>query len=329
MANKSEKIGKLITAVNKVMLAVNSIEKNSTVGKGDHAYKGTKDMDVKLAFKNEMANNGLAIFQVDVDEETTVSRWEEEKIWNNQSQGIKQKQSVFTKAKVTYLLCHTSEEWIEIVGFGHGVDAQDKGAGKVTTYSLKNLLMYTFLTPSGDIDDTDSTHSDDHKQQTQGLADMTEKEYKALVNGKNKSHIESYLKGRNVKDEWKKSLEEILNSKTESVGDNKKETPKPTKLVKDSDDWKGIVKYIKDGKLKDLKTITKFTVTVALKKELQAMIVEKNPELAEKPRPKALTVANFNSAKKGTKVQIQNTLDSFRMSDPQRKELEELISKMK
>ena len=46
---------------------------------------------------------------------------------------------------------------------GHGVDPQDKGAGKATTYSLKNCLLYTFLTPVGKIDDTDTTHSDDIK----------------------------------------------------------------------------------------------------------------------------------------------------------------------
>jgi hypothetical protein len=47
------------------------------------------------------------------------------------------------------------------MGYGHGVDPQDKGAGKATTYALKNCLLYTFLTPVGKIDDTDKTHSDE------------------------------------------------------------------------------------------------------------------------------------------------------------------------
>ena len=49
---------------------------------------------------------------------------------------------------------------IELVCYGHGVDSQDKAAGKATTYALKNCLLYTFLTPVGKIDDSETTHSD-------------------------------------------------------------------------------------------------------------------------------------------------------------------------
>jgi hypothetical protein len=52
-------------------------------------------------------------------------------------------------------------ESIEIVGYGHGIDTQDKSAGKATTYALKNALLYSFLVPTGAIDDTDKTHSND------------------------------------------------------------------------------------------------------------------------------------------------------------------------
>ena len=50
----------------------------------------------------------------------------------------KSKQSVFTDAHTKYLLLHTSGESIELSGYGQGVDTQDKGAGKATTYALKN-----------------------------------------------------------------------------------------------------------------------------------------------------------------------------------------------
>jgi hypothetical protein len=86
-----------------------------------------------------------------------VSRWEEK---NNY--GTKMKQSVFTEVKTTYLLIHTSGESIELAGYGHGVDSQDKGAGKATTYALKYALLYSFLVPTGSIDDADSTHSDEY-----------------------------------------------------------------------------------------------------------------------------------------------------------------------
>ena len=72
----------------------------------------------------------------------------------------KQKQSVFTEVLVTYQITHAeSGESINIMGYGHGQDSMDKSAGKATTYALKNALLYSFLVPTGTIDDTDATHS--------------------------------------------------------------------------------------------------------------------------------------------------------------------------
>jgi hypothetical protein len=142
-------------AIIQVMKEVKGMEKNSNVGSGRNSYNGTKDQDVKEVFNDALAKNGLCILPIDIQEETQLDRWEQE--YNGQKQ---QKQSVFTKVKVKYMLLHESGESIELSGYGHGVDPQDKGAGKATTYSLKNCLLYTFLTPVGKIDDTETTHSE-------------------------------------------------------------------------------------------------------------------------------------------------------------------------
>ena len=146
----------LAKAIIAVMKSVKGMEKKSKVGTGNASYNGTRDMDVKEIFNDALADNGLCILPIGIDEETKVSRWEE----TNQY-GTKQKQSVFTKVTTKYLLLHESGESTELSGYGHGVDAQDKSAGKATTYALKNCLLYTFLTPVGKIDDTDREHSDD------------------------------------------------------------------------------------------------------------------------------------------------------------------------
>lgn len=143
-------------AVISVMKEVKGMEKNSHVGSGINSYNGTKDQDVKEVFNTALSNNGLCILPIGLHEETEINRWTEETQW-----GVKQKQSVFTKVNTRYLLLHESGESIELQGYGHGVDSQDKSAGKATTYALKNCLLYTFLTPVGKIDDADSTHSDD------------------------------------------------------------------------------------------------------------------------------------------------------------------------
>lgn len=153
-----ESIAKAILAV---MAEVKGMEKNSKVGTGYNSYDGTKDCDVKEVFNEAMQKNGLCMIPISIEDEIKIERWQEP------YQGdMKTKQSIFTKVKTKYLLLHSSGESIEVAGYGHGIDAQDKGAGKATTYAMKNALLYTFLTPVGKIDDTDTTHSNDIKTPT-------------------------------------------------------------------------------------------------------------------------------------------------------------------
>jgi len=146
----------LAKAVIGVMKDVRGMEKNSRVGTGNSSYNGTKDQDVKEVFNDALAKHGLCILPIDVNQDVRVDRWQEETNY-----GVKQKQSVFTQVTTKYLLLHDSGESVELSGAGHGVDTQDKGAGKALTYALKNTLLYTFLTPVGKIDDTETTHSND------------------------------------------------------------------------------------------------------------------------------------------------------------------------
>ncbi len=144
----------LAIAVIEVMKEVKGMEKNSNVGKGNNSYNGTKDQDVKEVFNDALAKHGLCILPIGIEENTQIDRWIDPQYGN-------QKQSVFTKVTTKYLLLHESGESQELAGYGHGIDPQDKGAGKATTYALKNCLLYTFLTPVGKIDDTETTHSNE------------------------------------------------------------------------------------------------------------------------------------------------------------------------
>jgi hypothetical protein len=145
----------LHSSIVNVMKSVKNIDKSMTVGTGQNSYKGVADKDVKYIIGTAMANNHLTCLPVDIDEDVKVDRWNEETQY-----GVKSKQSIFTKVKVKFQLTHVlSNESIIIVGYGHGVDSQDKSAGKAMTYALKNALLYSFLVPTGAIDDTDATHS--------------------------------------------------------------------------------------------------------------------------------------------------------------------------
>lgn len=140
-------------AIISVMKSVKGMEKKMKVGSGNYSYQGTADKDVKEIFNQALAENGLCVLPISVEDEIHVERFVD--------QYNKQKMSVMTVVKTKYMLLHESGESIELAGYGQGVDSQDKGAGKATTYALKNCLLYTFLTPVGKIDDTDATHSEE------------------------------------------------------------------------------------------------------------------------------------------------------------------------
>lgn len=143
-------------AIINVMNAVKGIEKSMTVGSGNMSYKGVPDQEVKKVIGDAMAKNGLCLLPIGTEAKTQVDRWEE----TGGQYGPKQKQQIFTEVTTKYLLLHESGESIELSGYGHGVDSQDKSAGKATTYALKYTLLYTFLVPTGKIDDADAQHSD-------------------------------------------------------------------------------------------------------------------------------------------------------------------------
>ena len=203
---KSESIINLIPAVIEVMKAVKNIEKNMKIGTGTNSYAGVADKDVKVAVGEAMENNGLCIFPIGIEENTETAQWEE----TNQY-GTKLKQSYFTKVKMTYRLCHISGEWMNVVGYGHGVDSQDKAAGKATTYALKYALLYTFMIPTGKIDDADNTHSEDvpvlpkdtRKTLTPDMITEWGNVVKALATGYKLTEIEKKWK---ISDEHKKQL---------------------------------------------------------------------------------------------------------------------------
>jgi hypothetical protein len=151
----------IYAAMVNVMHEVKNIDKSLTVGDGKASYKGVADKDVKQVIGQSMAKNGLVCFPISIEPTVKIERWNETQTYNGQ-QYEKVKQSVFTEVLAKFKIVYApTMESIEIVGYGHGIDTQDKSAGKATTYALKNALLYSFLVPTGAIDDTDKTHSND------------------------------------------------------------------------------------------------------------------------------------------------------------------------
>jgi len=146
-------------AIIKVMQEVNNIWKNTEVWNWKNSYMAVSDKDVKKAIRESMWTNWLSLVPTGIQSKIQIDRWEEIDTWSKETpKAMKTKQSVFTEVETKYLLLHTSWESIELSWYGQWVDSQDKGAGKATTYALKNVLIWLFLVPTWD--DTDNTHSD-------------------------------------------------------------------------------------------------------------------------------------------------------------------------
>lgn len=195
----------LIKAVLAVMKDVEGIDKTMNVGTGNSSYKGVSDQEVKKIIGASMKRNGLVILPIGVEAKTNVDRWSEETQY-----GAKTKQSAFSEVITKYLLCHESGESQELVGYGHGVDSQDKAAGKATTYALKYTLLYTFLVPTGKIDDADNTHSDDmpKPKPTLGKANF-DKMVQAIKDGKGQS-VKDAMGKYTIPADYLKELTELL-----------------------------------------------------------------------------------------------------------------------
>jgi len=146
-------------AILAVMEEVKGIEKTMEIGAGKSSYKGVSDKVVKEVLRPVMMKHGLVIVPTSVISKATTERWEALDYYGKPTT----KQSTMTETTTEYLLMHISGESITLAGYGQGVDSQDKGAGKATTYALKYALLYTFLIPTGKIDDADSTHSDEYE----------------------------------------------------------------------------------------------------------------------------------------------------------------------
>ena len=166
----------LAKAILCVMKDVKGIDKTLTVGTGNSSYEGVPDQEVKKILGESMAKNGICVLPIEIDEQTQIDRWEEVDQYSKETpKAVKQKQTVFTKVKTKYLLLHESGESQVIVGYGHGVDSQDKGAGKATTYALKYAMLYSFFVPTGKIDDTDTDHSDSKEIASRPLEKVAQK----------------------------------------------------------------------------------------------------------------------------------------------------------
>ena len=147
---------KLYQKIYNVMCDSEAVEKNMMIGSGKNSYKAVSEAAMLNLVKPLLKKHKLIVFPIEGEIKDNVMTWQK----TGFDGLVKNDLRAITELKVLYKIVDIESGEFEIlVGFGNGADPQDKGAGKASTYSFKNMLSKTFMLFSGE--DTDNTHSDD------------------------------------------------------------------------------------------------------------------------------------------------------------------------
>lgn len=138
--------------MSKATEAINKVAKNLQVGVGAAQYKAVGEADVLAAVKPIEIEMGIYSYpltrEIVNDEILKTSTTKEYKGEITTTE----KNSVFLRIRTTYRFVNVDkpEEYIDIITYGDGVDAQDKAPGKAMTYSDKYALLKAYKIETGD-----------------------------------------------------------------------------------------------------------------------------------------------------------------------------------
>ena len=138
MMNIYEKMAEITAAINTV---AKNLQVDTGKGKG---YKAVSEADVLAAVKP--IEKQFGVYSYPYDREIVESG----ELVNQTQYG--ERKSLFLRVKTVYRFVNTekTEEYIDIVTYGDGVDTQDKAPGKAMTYGDKYALLKAYKIQTGD-----------------------------------------------------------------------------------------------------------------------------------------------------------------------------------
>lgn len=139
-----------------------TVAKNLKVetGKNSRPYKAVSERDVKDAIKPLEEKYG--VYSYPYKKELI-----EQTILEQQTQNGVRK-SFYIRERVTYRFININkpDEFIEIDGYGDGIDTGDKATGKADTYASKYCLMSAYKISTGDDPDAQPSPDEGYKKQS-------------------------------------------------------------------------------------------------------------------------------------------------------------------
>lgn len=140
------------------MLAITSeltiVAKNLQVGEGKFAYKAVGEADILAAVRP--LEEKYKIYSYPAKRQIIETGEMETKSGNK---------NIYLRVETTYRFVNVekTDEYVEIIAYGDGVDSQDKAPGKAMTYADKYALMKAYKIMTGD--DPDQHASEELKSQ--------------------------------------------------------------------------------------------------------------------------------------------------------------------
>ena len=145
MMNIYEKMAEITAAINTV---AKNLQVDTGKGKG---YKAVSEADVLAAVKP--IEKQFGVYSYPYDREIVESG----ELVNQTQYG--ERKSLFLRVKTVYRFVNTekTDEYIDIVTYGDGVDTQDKAPGKAMTYGDKYALLKAYKIQTGDDPDQNAS----------------------------------------------------------------------------------------------------------------------------------------------------------------------------
>lgn len=150
-----------------VTAELQTVAKNLTVSTGKNiTYKAVSERDIIDAVKPIEVKHGIYSYPCD-------RQVIESQILESEYNGNK-KTTFFSRIKVTYRFVNVDkpDEFIDMVTFAEGIDAQDKGSGKAMTYADKYALMKAYKISTGDDPDQNASEEVHYNNVRAGRAEQ-------------------------------------------------------------------------------------------------------------------------------------------------------------
>lgn len=133
-----------------ISLEITNVEKNLNVGFGSGSYKAVSEGDVLAAVRPIEAK--YRIYSYPVNREIVETGILESYDKNGQ---VKKQQLLRIKTTYRFINMDETDEFIDIVSYGDGIDSGDKAPGKAMTYADKYALLKAYKIITGDDPDKD------------------------------------------------------------------------------------------------------------------------------------------------------------------------------